>query len=134
MNFCCELLLLNFCCELACVTCYPGAPISFIITTIIIICSHFGLTTQKGEAGECHLCPEGSAETAEAGLKSVQRCTLQNLLWTCRSHSVAKPVHLRQQELDVEAVAAREGSSLYPRNWLNDTSIDQHSVAQPVHL
>ena len=35
---------------------------------------------------------------------------------------------------DQEAVAAREGSSLYPRNWPNDASIDQHSVAQPVQL
>ena len=26
------------------------------------------------------------------------------------------------------------GSSLYPRNWPNDASIEQHSVAQPVHL
>ena len=40
----------------------------------------------------------------------------------------------KQLQLGRPVIYRSSGSSLYPRNWPNDASIDQHSVAQPVHL
>ena len=40
----------------------------------------------------------------------------------------------KQLQLGRPVIYRSSGSSLYPRNWPNDASIDQHSVAEPVHL
>ena len=62
--------------------------------------------------------------------------------WTLCPDDWAKELRLRevrnemikkQLQLGRPVIYRSSGSSLYPRVWPNDASIDQHSVAEPVH-